>query len=45
MLQPFASILMGPLAYLCMHPLCPFILLFPDSPRAAQEAPGIGADP
>lgn len=45
MLQPFAFILMGLLAYLCVHPICPFLLLFPNSPGAAQEAAGTGADP
>lgn len=45
MLRPFASILMGLLAYLCVRPTCPFLLLFPNSPGAAQEAAGTGADP
>lgn len=41
MLQPFAS----SFSLSCTSPICSFLLLFPDSPRAAQEAPGTGADP
>lgn len=44
MLQPFASILLGLLVCVCIL----FVLSycsFSNSPRAAQEAPGIGADP